>query len=268
MYQGWMIKLVLLLLLIIPVTAEAGAWLKERGKGQLIMNTSYYSTDKFITPEGNKTRIPEYSKYEINPYVEYGLFDNMTIGGSIFVQSLEQHPFENSGIGDISLFTRFKVYQNEGFIFSLAPLVKFPSLTDNSENPIIGSSQYHAELRALAGYGFEMYGRHHFINFEGGLRERMGKSDNQLHLDATIGIRPADKWLIQAKSSSIISENLPDNPSNEIKTSNDYHLSKAQLSATYNLTDSTSLEIGGFTDVYARNTGSGSGALLSVWRNF
>ncbi len=244
------------------------AWLREKGKGQVIVNTSYYSANEFITPDGNSLKITDYDKYELNPYVEYGLLDWVTIGGSTSLQSISQSSDDNFGIGDTDIFARFKVYEDNGFVFSLSPLIKFPALADKKEVPTIASGQYHAELRANAGYGFKAFDIKHFATLSAGPRVRMGSSDNQLRFDAAYGIKPDDKWMFLLKSSGILSENLPDISARSIKTGNDHHLIKTQISGVYNLSESTSLEVGAFTDVYSRNTSDGDGILFSVWRRF
>jgi hypothetical protein len=54
-------------------SALANPWLQKPGEGLLILNGLAYATDTYFDSEGQKTAQPRFSKYELNPYLEYGL---------------------------------------------------------------------------------------------------------------------------------------------------------------------------------------------------
>lgn len=49
-------KYLLLLLMLLPVNAGAGAWLQKEGDFQIIQTTGFYSASKSFNDEGSKDR--------------------------------------------------------------------------------------------------------------------------------------------------------------------------------------------------------------------
>ena len=71
-------------------SAFAGAWTQDPGNGLFILNGLYYSADKLWDNSGHKQSQPTYSKYELDPYLEYGLADGVTIGTNLSLQRAHQ----------------------------------------------------------------------------------------------------------------------------------------------------------------------------------
>lgn len=66
--------------------AHAGAWLQPKGTGQWALQATSYATDRYFDDTGNLQHQRYYSKYELAPYAEYGLLENLTIGGTAYFQ--------------------------------------------------------------------------------------------------------------------------------------------------------------------------------------
>jgi hypothetical protein len=248
--------------------AYAGAWTQPKHSLFLSAGLGYYAADKFYDINGNSTDIPTYTKYDLNPYVEYGFSDNLTLGGSARLEYIDQSSQQNLGLGDSHLFARQRVYRSDFLTLSLQPGVLIPRLYQSDDAPQVGSDSAAYELKALAGINFDAFDCTHYAGVDGGYRLRGGDEDDQFLLDLSLGSNISEGWTILAQNFNVISSDLPNLAASSITAENDYTLSKIQLSVVNELTPATSLQVGGYMDVYSRNTGKGQGALISIWRTF
>ncbi len=152
-----------LLTIFIPSYAYAGAWTQNNGKGLIISNISYYSSSKYFDNSGKKRRTSNYSKYEINPYIEYGVRDWLTVGANLFAQRASQYNSGlgrqqvNWGIGDSELFFRTRLWHDNGFVISAEPMLKLPSMERQASQPQIGNNNYDSGVTLSAGYSFKKF---------------------------------------------------------------------------------------------------------------
>ncbi len=259
---------------IIPSFSYAGGWVQDAGKGLFVQNISYYSTNKYFDNSGNKQRINRYHKYELNPYIEYGLSSDWTIGANIFLQRTSQRNSvttknqTNWGIGDSEFFARRKLWQKDGFAFSVEPMVKLPSLEKKSEQPQIGSRYFDSGLTFSGGYSFKAWQLDHFINLDAGYRHRFGTPHDQLKFTATAGLSVTKQASIITQVFTTSRINEASQPSFTQSSADDYDLTKLQISAMYKMDDKLSFQAGAFTHIDGRNVGSGSGATLSANKAF
>ena len=284
------IAYILIILLATSRLAYGGAWTQPKGNGLLILNHGYYRASEFINNAGKTQSQALYQKAEWNPYIEYGLTDRLTIGANLFLQYIRQQttrsftfqpdPFttivttfkgnqNNVGIGDSEFFARYRLYQKDGFVLSVEPMYKLPSLWSYMPVPDIGNSNPEAALTLSGGYGFKAYGQNHFVNVDTGYRYRSGREKDQTRIAATLGISLDPNWMVMpqvfvthrtgtSSARTAFTENA----------SNDYNLTKLQLSAIYKHWDETSIQVGGFIHADARNTSTGGGLFVALWRNF
>jgi hypothetical protein len=255
-----------------PHYAHASAWTQAEGNGQIILNGWYYATDSFYNNSGTETNQDTYRKYELNPYIEYGLTDGVTIGANLSLQRASQDVAggtrTNYGIGDTELFARFRLWEEYGFIISAEPLIKLPSPESSDETPVLGGDNPDAGLSIAAGYGFSLLGYHHYADVSAGYRYRFGDPENQLRYSATVGVTVAPKWVIMPQAFMTQRTNDPLAATFTQSSGDDFDLTKLQLSAVYKYSDDMSLQFGGFSHVDGKNTGAGDGALLAVWKKF
>ncbi len=61
-----------ILLLFLPATSKAGAWLNRPGESTLINSIYYFHFNKFVTTNGHVQDRPDFMKFEYKPYYEYG----------------------------------------------------------------------------------------------------------------------------------------------------------------------------------------------------
>lgn len=240
----------------------------------LIQKISYYSTSKYFDNAGKKQALAKYNKFELNPYVEYGLRDWLTVGANLFVQRASQYNSglgrdqANWGIGDSEFFLRSRIWKGNGFVFSAEPMIKLPSLEKASSQPQIGNNNYDAGITFSGGYGFKAWQLDHFINLDTGYRHRFGKPHDQFKFSAAAGISVTKHFqiLTQAFNTSRATDNIP--ASFTQSSQDDYDLTQLQVSALYKIDDKFSIQLGGFSNISGKNIGSGDGALFAVSKEF
>ena len=258
---------VALLFCLVSGIAYAGAWTQKSGKGLFINNFSYYSTNKYFDNSGKKQSIADYQKYEMNPYIEYGLRDDITIGANLFLQHAIQQG-NNTGIGDSELFARYRLWQGNGAVFSVEPMLKLPSLGSEFSQPKIGSKNFDAGLTFSGGYGFKAWELDHFINLDVGYRHRFGTPDDQLKFTTTAGFSLSQKTILLTQVFTTTRFASHDNHLFTQSSGDDYNLNKLQISSIYKLDDKISLQVGAFTNISGRNVGNGSGVNFAIYKVF
>lgn len=258
------------------------AWTQPAGKWFTAQQLSYFETSHFVDETGDKSRQNEFRKYEWNSYAEYGVTDDTTVGINLFLHQLEADDEDaafippqrftrtNFGLADAELLLRRKLWQSKdgSTVVSVQPLIKFPSLYEDGQQPLSGTDDFDAELRLQSGYSFSFLGQHHYLKLDGGYRKRFGAWRDQLKFDATLGLRLSERvtfmpqyFLTQrAEGTGIGTASLG--------VANDYDLQKGQVSLLYDITPETTLQLGVFTHLRARNTGNGDGLLFGVWHRF
>ena len=264
--RNYVYMVVVVLATSIPATVYAGAWTQSAGKGQMIVNGLYYTTDKLYNNTGNKASQARYSKYELNPYFEYGLTDSITAGANLFFLRADQATQDNWGVGDSEFFLRARLFQSAGFMLSVEPMVKLPSPEGSNETPQLGSRKPDAGVGLSAGYGFSAWGQNHFANIDTGYRYRFGDPEDQIKLSGTLGIGVNDRWMIMPQAFATLRTIKPAIASFTQSSGDDYNLVKLQISTIYKVSDETSLQFGVFSHVGGNNVGAGDGIILSLWK--
>ncbi len=254
--------------------AYAGAWTQQTGKWLTISNFSYYSTNKYFDNSGKQKPLASYKKFEINPYIEYGLRDDVTVGANLFFQQASQYngvigtDNNNIGIGDSEFFTRFRLWQKDGAVFSIEPMVKLPSLESSSEQPQIGSRNFDTGLTFSAGYGFKKWDLDHFINLDAGYRHRFGMPSDQLKINATAGLSVSKNTMLLTQVFNTARLASHNNAIFTQSSGDDYDLTKLQISAIYKIDDKLSLQAGAFSNIAGKNSGGGDGMIFAINKSF
>ncbi|MEZ5690903.1 MAG: hypothetical protein R3D71_04470 [Rickettsiales bacterium] len=252
----------------------AGAWTRRSGEILLVSNFSYYFTDRRFDNSGNIQPLADYRKYEFNPYIEYGLYDDVTIGANLFLQRVSQENSvsgnwnSNWGIGDSEFFIRKKIWEKDGLLFSVEPMIKIHSPENRANQPIIGSRDFDTGITLSGGYSFGYAGLNHFVNIDANYRHRLGEANDQINLYSTLGLSINKKTMILTQMFN--SFRLSDNKNSQFTNSSgdDYDLTKLQISAMYEVKDNMSLQLGAFSHVSGRNTGGGDGVIFAVHKVF
>ncbi len=252
--------------------ALAGAWTQEAGKGQLIVTTLYYATDTLYDNSGAKQAQPDYSKYEVSPYFEYGLADGLTVGANLSLQHATQDgtpgnpTLTNWGLGDSEFFARLRLLQKGALVVSVEPMVKLP--TAEEDQPALGGRHADAGLGLLAGYQFSYAGLDHFIDLGLSYRYRDGTPEDQIKLSATAGFGLTKDLMLMSQAFWTLRADTQSTPAFTQSSNDDYNLLKLQMSLVYKLSESLSVQAGAFSHLDGKNVGGGDGVLFSLWRRF
>ncbi len=264
---------VALLVPIVIAPAQASGWAQKSGKWLVIQNNSFYYNNRYFDESGkNKSLGGYYRKYELNPYFEYGVTDEITVGANLFASRAEQQNssgyFSNYGVGDSEIFSRFRLWQSGGFSFSTEAMVKLKSFTNEQKQPQIGSKNYDIGGGLSGGYGFSAYGENHFVNVDAGYRHRYGAPHDQLKFAVTAGVSLNKKWQIIPQVFVTSSTGKPQQALFTQSSSDDYNLTKLQISALYKVSSELSLQAGVFKDIAGRNVGDGRGGFFAIQKSF
>lgn len=292
-----------------PRNAFSAAWTQAQGETQLILNLSAYSSENYFDGNSNKNSSEvKFNKFEINPFIEYGLTDTITIGSNVSTQlwrfdkkgsNSAIFDFRQCGLfsntpGDIintsiiesEFFFRKRLYKKNNLVFSVQPLVKAPCISVQNGSFEFIDKTTDIEMRFLAGYGFEwnpdiqianikrpFAGQYHFLNLEAAYRKRSSLFSDQIKFDGTAGFRLKNNLLLMGQMFTAISTGDESVraviSNNQLFTEEDnYYTVKAQISAIHQLTKSKSLQIGISKEIAGKNSGDGIGATLSLWYGF
>jgi hypothetical protein len=70
--------------------ANAGAWLQPQGEGLAIATTDFSDSTRYFDSHGKLIPIPDYQKFPLGTYIEYGLSDEFTLVAQPFFDSDKQ----------------------------------------------------------------------------------------------------------------------------------------------------------------------------------
>ncbi|MBV8939494.1 MAG: hypothetical protein JO089_06615 [Alphaproteobacteria bacterium] len=247
--------------------ACAGAWTQSENQGLVITTAAYYGAGDYFDNGGSRRSQPRYTKEELNPYVEYGLRDGLTLGGNFFIDRLDDTMHTRTGIGDSEIFLRRRLWQEGDYVLSVQPLARLPALASSQRQPALGSATPDAAVSLLGGMQFTAFGQTHYAEMDAGYRFRFGPRADQVLLAATLGLRLDPRLTVMPQLFQTFRMGAGNGSFTE-SPRDDYTLTTAQLSAVYQLTDADAVQAGAFSHVAGKNTGAGGGVLLAYWRTF
>ncbi len=249
--------------------AYAGAWLQPQYHGLAIAQATYYSSDHYFDAEGTSQKQPRFHKYELQPYVEYGLRDNLTLGGSIYLDRVTQSGNENHGLADPEIFARTRLWHSDKAVLSLQPLVKFSSYFVDDSPPRGGSKSSDAELSLLYGRNVEILSTRDYLDARMGYRTRDSSLADQWRMDLALGLSPTPKWqIIPAVRASLATHLADASTTNPESGDSDARLWKAEITGIYHLNETQWLQTTLFSHVHGEQTGAGYGASVGLAQRF
>lgn len=156
----------MLVLLWLPATGEAGAWLREKGGGFLSFSTTGYFTDSG-------------ARQQNSVYLEYGLIENLTIG-----IDGHQNPY---GYGHALAFIRLPIYHTprQG---------RFSTELSLGAHHDLGRTSRMWKATLSYGYGYESRWGSGWLAIDAALEVRTSDNRRRRKLDITAGMN-ADRLL-------------------------------------------------------------------------
>jgi hypothetical protein len=256
--------------LLLPQPTIAAAWTLPAGEIKSFQSAYFYSASDYFDGNGDKQSQNTYKKLESDNLIEYGIFDDFTVGVKLGYVSQKQKQVygtdQTSGMTDPELSLRYSVWADDNQVISIQPTIKFP-LADESALIPLGTGSADGEFRLLYGRGYQWQNRQHYIGFEAAYKHRGGDFVDEIRFDSTFGFNIFDKCDVIIQSFSTISHGGAEGVfSNSVPS--DYQAHKGQISITTKLTDKYTLQFGAYKDLHGENSGAGVGYLFSLWTKF
>lgn len=264
----------------------AGAFLQPPGEGVLIVTTSFAEAHKAYDSRGKLVAAPAYDKFETRAYVEYGVFEKLTLvaessymrfRGASSSQQLEYLQIlteearagaplvlptgpsgaRYAGVGSGWLGARIGLLEWGSFIVSLQASLQMAS--DSARRFLDMRERVQEDARLQLGFPIEFFGMPGFADVQVGYRS-FGQSGGEIRADVGYGFRPLDDVLLLAQCFSIVA---PGDSRSTFMSSQ-----KFQLSAVYDVTRHISVQIGGLASVRGVNYSAERGLVSALWYRF
>lgn len=256
----------LLALVVLSPSAQAGAWTQPAGKGLILSSVSHHEFDLGVEGFG-------YAKLESALYLEYGLSDRVTLvgrlsqetrfrqsrieiekRGSVFVHSVNT---VSSALGESELGARLGLGEVRGWAVSAqGGLVRF-SRTPQSlpDTPAVWGVDARLQLgRSLGSAAFMETALGHRAGWDGARQET--------RLDFSVGVRPAQGWLLLAQSYSAWGEGASGGYQSR------YESHRVHLSVIAPVREGLSLQLGAINSLATDRLAPETAYTVTLWREF
>jgi hypothetical protein len=229
--------------------------------GQLRINTSRQAAadDKSFGAFG-----PQWEKFGIKPYLEYGLADRITMGlGSEtqFVRSglASDRAVRTDGFMNTEFFLRGRLREQDWYTISVQDILQLPG-----QDKARALTQDDSSLRLQYGRTGKIGNGIWTSVLKGGFHPSVNHVPDKLQTDLILGWRPAERWQFTAQSLNTVAL---DNGGIGGTVPSGIDSSKGQLSVTRNLSKSVSLQVGGWQTV-SGGSGQPHGFDAIVWLRY
>ena len=266
---------IVLEIFVSPPMLSAGAWGQNKGDFFLSLQPYFYGTDEYYDEQGNRhDRGGTFSKYELNPYMEYGLTEKDTVILNIFYDWLSDDASgskkTNQGFADQEIAWQHRLFKNKTGVLAVQGLLILPTGYDIEDNPRLGYDRFGAEAGLLYGRIYKLFDRYGFLDLHLGFRDYFGYPSSQIRTTLTAGYDIFSNWQILAEGE--LQYGL-DNGTNKALGPNllvqpNYRLLKLTLGACYRINANYSLVAAGYRHAWGENTGAGGGGYVSLWYSY
>jgi len=270
---GWLLPMVFFLNLSTAV--YAGAWGQKKGKIFLSLQTYYYESSKYYNKSGNlKHRGGTFSKWEFNPYMEWGLTDQDTLILNLFYDWLSDDATgttqKTQGWADTEIGWQHRLYTKKNQVLSIRGLLICPMGYSLDDDPRLGYGRWGTEIGLIYGRSFEISQHYGFIDMELGYRWYSGYPSSQLRPRLAAGWDLTKR--LQLMGEGKLEYGLNDGSERELGRNliaqPNYRLLKLSLGMNYKLTDTCSILLAIYRHAWGEETGGGGGAYGSLWLRF
>lgn len=234
---------------------RADAFLEKSGHGKIILLTTFDRADQYWTQDGRLVPIAPYKKFSLSASTDYGMDQKTTLIGRAEIGRLQ----DNAG-AEIQMAGAIGVRRllfDGGALRVAAQAVA--SVGDGIEGMHLRPVGASLDVRLAVARTFSLAGRTAFIEVSAGPRVVVGDARG-LRLDATLKVRPADKWLLLLQGFNRFNELGPFR--GRVKSH------KVQASVVYDLTAHWSLIAGVFMTAAASAERRQQGMLAGAERRF
>ncbi|WP_425409969.1 hypothetical protein [Hyphococcus sp.] len=247
-------------------SAGASPWARPGGELLVISRGEYFRTelDSFETPQG--VIDSRFDRFESNTYVEFGLTENITLGGKALYGTtwFTRGPDVDTanGFSEIEAFAQYQFLRNNTHAGSVRIAAAKPARFQSGARTILQSDKFDTELAALYGRNLIRAPIKVFTAIETGYRKRWGDAADQIKSQATIGVEPSSRLLFLLEGFSTFSLR------NERDNGADFDVVKVQPSIVFRFSSKWAVQAGVSEEIAGRNLELGRTYFIGVWSSF
>ena len=243
-----------------PGAASAGAFLQLPGAGQAILSAVFTQAGRDFDARGKGRRRTQYRKFEVQAYGEYGLTEAVSLIVSpslMHVRASGAPPSTYSGLSESEIGGRLRLWAyGPAIVSAQASLRSSGDVTGRGDARLAAPAGLRADVRLMAGAGFELFGLPAFADAQIGLRTPAPQRAAEWHGDLTFGLRPLAALMLLAQSFGTVAPRAA------------WQTHKLQLSAVYDVTPNIAVQFGGFATLAGRSAPRERGAVTALWLRF
>lgn len=177
----------------------AGAWPMAPGQTQVIAKYERTDAKQGYDPDGVLVAIAPRRDENLSVFVEHGLTSRLTLQAKAGVTRGHDSWVDYSGRGPVELGLRWAVRRDDRSSLAVYVGAGEAGAGRNAGYAAPGQGSLDLEARVLYGRSATWKGREVFVDLEAARMKRQGLAD-ETRVDATLGIRPAKKWLVLAQT--------------------------------------------------------------------
>ena len=231
--------------------AFAAAWTRAEGTGFTSQST------KFFTTEFTSGAATPFRKATANSYIEYGLFEHVTIGAELDYAVRADGREESL----TRAFVRTRLWRTNHDVLSAEIGGAYPVLDALSADS--SARDVTPDLRIGVAYGRGLtWGAGAWAEAALTFRRRFRSPADEVKLDLTLGYRPRKKLVLLGQVFGTLGLR------NEGPFGANYDALKVSASAGYRISDTRTLLLGVSQDVVGRNIDLGTEVSVTIWTEF
>jgi protein XagA len=187
--------------------AWASAWLLPPGDGQIITYSAFSDSTRAFDGHGNLIPVPDYQKFELGTYVEYGVTDWLTVSAAPAYDRVQTPvPGQSyTGLGESEIAARVGLYHTDMAVLSVQAGLRSPGASFDSLGPLDVRRAGSLDVRGLAGHNCVVAGIEGFVEVQAGYRFYAENQPGEWRFDLTAGLRPLPRLLVMLQSFTSIS---------------------------------------------------------------
>ncbi|WP_020185142.1 hypothetical protein [Methylopila sp. 73B] len=249
-----------------PDVAGAGAFTLEKSETKVFATAYVTSGDHYFDGRGRLKARDRLKKQDLQLYIEHGLADGLTVFGAGALERITvsgDERSQRSGLGRTELGVRVRLAEPGAWIVSAQGGVVIAGAKRSEGPAAVGETDDQVDLRLLVARSFDAFARPAFLDVQAGYRTRSGDPADEVRVDATLGVRPAARWLLLAQSFNVFGQGRWGGP---------YALKqrthKVQAAALLDLTSTMTIYAAVFATPAARDALDERGAQLGIGYRF
>jgi protein XagA len=243
---------------LLPVPANAGAWTRDEGRGEIIFSSASSIASRRFGSNGRPVAAGSFRKTDAGVSISYGWTADTTLLASL-AGTLRQTDAGFEGVAGGTFGIRQALWRGGRTVVSAEVIAGISGerrlLTGAPWDP-----PFYGEAALQAGQSLEFGGYGAFADLRMAFRLSGAGRRHQARADLTFGIRPTKGWLVLAQGFAVAETGGSGFPSRRWLT--------AQVSLVYEGFAPWSLQLGLNTRLAGREVAKDAGAVISLWRTF